>query len=338
MVQSLHPHDFLNASGLIFDVRSPAEYLQGHIPGANSFPLLDDEERAKVGICYKQEGHDRAVELGFEIVGPKCAALITQAKILAPNRTVRLYCWRGGMRSESVAWLLEIAGFDVILLTGGYKAFRRWGRSLFQMPQKMIILAGMTGTGKTDILDALAYRGEQVLDLEKLANHRGSSYGNIGQLPQPTNEQFWNLITIYWAKLNRQKLIWIEAESKGIGICRIPQEIVDQMMRSPVIEVTRSREERVQLLVNTYGNATVEALIKATQRIRKRLGGERTKQAIEWIEKGNLARACQIILDYYDQTYTYDLQKRQGSIHQINISDLSAEEGADLILQINPHL
>jgi tRNA 2-selenouridine synthase len=191
MTQSLHPDEFFNIPGVILDVRSPAEYLQGHIPGAKSLPLLSDEERAKVGICYKQQGRETAVELGFEIVGPKCADFITQAKHLAPDKIVRLYCWRGGMRSESMAWLLERAGFHVTLLTGGYKAFRRWGRSLFQIPQNIIILAGMTGTGKTEILKALAAKGEQILDLEQLANHRGSSYGSLGQLPQPTNEQFW---------------------------------------------------------------------------------------------------------------------------------------------------
>ncbi len=339
MVQSLHPDEFLKTSGAILDVRSPGEYTQGHIPGAKSLPLLSDEERAKVGICYKQNGRESAVELGFEIVGPKCASLITQAKILAPDKTIRLYCWRGGMRSESMAWLLEMAGFNVTVLKGGYKAFRGWGRSLFQIPQQIIILAGMTGSGKTEILNALAARGEQILDLEKLANHRGSSYGGLGQPAQPTNEQFWNLITIHWAKLNRQKPVWIEAESKGIGICRIPQEIVEQMMRSrsvagavsPVVEITRSREERVQLLVEIYGNAATEELVRATKRIQKRLGGVRTQQAIELIQQGNLAAACHIILDYYDKTYRYDLNKRHVEIHRINLSGLSVDEGAAIV-------
>jgi tRNA 2-selenouridine synthase len=334
MAKSFDPDTFLNNYGVILDVRSPEEYLQGHIPGAKSMPLLSDEERKKVGICYKQNGREKAVELGFEIVGPKCADLITQAKGLAPDKIIRLYCWRGGMRSESMAWLLERAGFNVILLTGGYKAFRRWGRSLFQIPQNMMILAGMTGTGKTEILKALAARGEQILDLEKLANHRGSSYGSLGQPPQPTNEQFWNLITIHWANLNRQKPVWIEAESKGIGICRIPQEIVEKMMRSPIIEIIRSREERVQLLVEIYGKAAIDELIAATKRIQKRLGGVRTQQAIELIQQGSLAEACQIILDYYDQTYTYDLKKRNAPIYQINLSGLSADEGAAVIHQM----
>ncbi|MGB3536371.1 MAG: tRNA 2-selenouridine(34) synthase MnmH [Microcoleaceae cyanobacterium] len=333
MVNFLKPDDFINATGVILDVRSPGEYKQGHIPGAYSFPLLNDEERAKVGICYKQNGRENAVELGFEIVGPKCANFIAKAKDLVPDKIVRVYCWRGGMRSESMAWLLEMAGFNITVLKRGYKAFRGWGRSLFQIPQNMIILAGMTGTGKTDILQALAAKGEQILDLEKIANHRGSSYGSLGQAPQPTNEQFWNLITIEWAKLNHQKTVWVEAESKGIGVCRIPQEIVNQMKRSPVLEVNRSREERVHLLVEIYGKAMTEELVMATKRIRKRLGDVRTQQAIEFIQQGNLAAACHIILDYYDKTYRYDLNKRNVPIQTIDLSGLSVDEAAAIITQ-----
>lgn len=334
MTQSLHPDEFLKTSGITLDVRSPGEYHQGHIPGAVSFPLLSDEERAKVGICYKQNGRENAVELGFEIVGPKCAHFISQAKQLAPDKTLKIYCWRGGMRSESMAWLLKKAGFKVTLLIGGYKAFRRWGQSLFKVPQNIIILAGKTGTGKTDILTALAAKGEQVLDLEKLANHRGSSYGSLGQPPQPTNEQFWNLIMINWAKLERQKPVWIEAESKGIGICRIPQDIVEQMKCSPVVEIIRSRQERVKSLVELYGNATQEELIIATKRIKKRLGDVRIKQAIESIQQGDLAAACQIILDYYDKTYSYDLNKRNVPIHPIDLSGVSVDLAASLLCQL----
>ncbi|MGB3405771.1 MAG: tRNA 2-selenouridine(34) synthase MnmH [Microcoleaceae cyanobacterium] len=338
MAQSLHPDEFLKTLGIILDVRSPGEYTQGHIPEAINFPLLSNEERAKVGICYKQQGRENAVELGFEIVGPKCANFITQAKQLAPDKTVRIYCWRGGMRSESVGWLLEKAGFNVTLLIGGYKGFRRWGKSLFKVPQNMIILAGKTGTGKTDILTALAKKGEQVLDLEKLANHRGSSYGSLGQPPQPTNEQFCNLMIIHWAKLDRQKSVWIEAESKRIGICRIPQDIVEQMNDSPIVEIILSPQERVESLVKIYGNATIEELIIATKRIKKRLGGVRAKQAIELIQQQDLASACQIILEYYDRTYTYHLEKQNVPIHTIDLSGLSTNESVAVILQMTSAL
>ena len=253
MAKSLKPDAFFQTLGVILDVRSPAEYNQGHIPGAVNFPLFNNEERALVGTCYKQKGKDEAVELGLAIASPKLADFVARAKILAPERQVRIHCWRGGMRSASVGWLLETAGFNVVILIGGYKGFRRWALSLFSVPQKIIVLGGMTGSGKTEILGALRNMGEQVLDLEALANHRGSSFGALGQPPQPTNEQFWNTIAMEWVKFDSTKALWVEAESKSLGLCRIPQEIFEQMEKAIVIEIRRSRQERVEFLVEIWG-------------------------------------------------------------------------------------
>ncbi|WP_413166610.1 tRNA 2-selenouridine(34) synthase MnmH [Capilliphycus salinus ALCB114379] len=331
MSKSLDPDEFFSCPGVILDVRSPGEYTQGHIPGAIAFPLFTDDERAQVGICYKQFGQSQAVELGLAIAGPKFAHFIAEARILAPDGVVRMYCWRGGMRSGGVAWVLEMAGFEVFLLRGGYKAFRRWGRSLFGVCQKIIILGGMTGTGKTDILHALARLGEQTLDLEHLANHRGSSYGALGQPPQPTNEQFWNLIALQWSKFQRQQRVWIEAESKRIGICRVPQEIFQQMERAPVIEIQRTREERLSLLVELYGAANRKDLIQATERIRKRLGGLVTQKAIHFIEQDQLYEGFDLILHYYDKTYSYYLEKRRGLVYAVDVSGKSSQEAAILV-------
>ncbi|GFZ98258.1 tRNA 2-selenouridine(34) synthase MnmH [Okeania sp. KiyG1] len=331
MAKSLKPEAFFQTPGVILDVRSPGEYAQGHIPGAVNFPLFNNDERALVGTCYKQKGKDEAVELGLAIVGPKLADFVARAKVLAPDRQVKIHCWRGGMRSASVGWLLETAGFNVSLLIGGYKGFRRWALSLFSVPQKMIILGGMTGSGKTEILTALGSMGEQVLDLEALANHRGSSFGALGQLPQPTNEQFWNAIAMEWAKFDRSQVLWVEAESKRIGMCRIPQEIFEQMERAKVIEISRSRQERVAFLVEIYGEADINDLIAATERIRRRLGGARAQEAINFLREGNLAAASDLILHYYDKTYTYDLEKRGVSIHKVDVSGLSAVDAAILV-------
>ncbi|MDY7007975.1 MAG: tRNA 2-selenouridine(34) synthase MnmH [Cyanobacteriota bacterium] len=331
MAKSLKPDAFFQTPGVILDVRSPGEYAQGHIPGAVNFPIFNNDERALVGTCYKQKGKDQAIELGLAIVGPKLANFVARAKVLAPDRQVRIHCWRGGMRSAAVGWLLETAGFNVALLISGYKGFRRWALSLFSVPQKMIILGGMTGSGKTEILSALGSMGEQVLDLEALANHRGSSFGALGQLPQPTNEQFWNAIAMEWAKFERSQLLWVEAESKRIGICRIPQEIFEQMERAKVIEISRSRQERVAFLVEMYGEADINDLIAATERISRRLGGLRTQEAINFLREGNLAAASDLILHYYDKTYTYDLEKRGVSIYKVDVSGLSAVDAAVLV-------
>lgn len=331
----LDPTEFLTLSDIILDVRSPGEYAQGHVPEAVSFPLFSDEERAQVGICYKHQGRNAAVELGFAIAGPKFAGFIAQARELAGDRRVRMYCWRGGMRSEAVSWVLEMAGFQVSLLVGGYKAFRRWVLEMVQEPRQILILGGMTGTGKTAVLHQLSAMGEQVLDLEHLANHRGSSYGSLGMPPQPSTEHFENQVALAWAQSDPNRPLWIEAESKRVGTCRIPEPIFQQMDQAPVVELVRSLQERLTMLVEDYGFASTEALVTATQRIRKRLGGLRTQQAVELLQQRHLKEAFAIILEYYDKTYRYDLSRRSVTIYPISIEGLDAAQVAQKLLKVS---
>ena len=331
MSPSLTAEEFLNAPGVMLDVRSPGEYAQGHIPGSISFPLFSDQERTQVGICYKQKGRDEAVELGFAIAGPKFVNFIREAKRLAPNKQVRLYCWRGGMRSCAMAWALEMGGLQVSLLEAGYKAFRRWVRATLAMPKPILILGGMTGVAKTNILCALADQAVQVLDLEGLANHRGSSYGSLGMPPQPSTEHFENLIAMAWRRFHTQSPIWIEAESRNIGACRIPAELFEQMKQAPAIAINRSIEERLALLVDIYGEANPEDLITATERIRKRLGGQQTQAAIALIREAKLKDAFAILLTYYDRAYQHDLERRQQQIPTVDVTGLSDEESAQLL-------
>ncbi|PZV09995.1 MAG: tRNA 2-selenouridine(34) synthase MnmH [Leptolyngbya sp.] len=328
MPKPLDIDDFLQGSGPILDVRSPGEFQQGHIPGAISFPLFTDAERAQVGTCYKQVGRESAVELGFDIAGPKCGEFVRAAKALAPERHLRIHCWRGGMRSGGMGWILELAGFTVHLLDGGYKAYRRWVRETLATPKPIVILGGMTGSGKTQILQELAVLGESVLDLEGLANHRGSSFGALLLPPQPSTEHYENLLADQWAKFPSGRPIWLEAESRRVGTCRIPDELFAQMDAAPAVEVVRSVDERLDLLVEIYGEASTEGLVQATERIRKRLGGDRTQTAIHHIQSGNLREACAIILDYYDRAYRHDLERRPRDIPQIDISGLTPAASA----------
>ncbi len=332
MVLALEPTDFFAAPGPILDVRSPAEYEQGHIPDAVSFPLFSNDERAQVGLCYKQHGRDEAVEVGLAIAGPKLLQFVTKAKALSPDRSVRVHCWRGGMRSGAMAWLLETAGFQVMTLVKGYKNFRRWAQAYCGEPRRFIVVGGMTGTGKTDILQAIAQRGENVLDLEHLANHRGSSYGALGLPPQPSNEQFENDIAMQLWQYDRHRPIWVEGESRRIGVCRIPNLLFEQMLSAPMLEVVRSPSERVASLVEVYRVASQDELVAATERIRKRLGGQRTQAAIAHIQSGQLAEACAIILDYYDRTYDYALKRHSGPRQPLDISGYTAHECATLLL------
>jgi len=338
MVKRLDIQEFLAAPGPLLDVRSPGEFEQGHIPGAISYPLFTNEERAQVGICYKQQGRDAAVELGFDLLGPKLGNLVRQAKAIAPDRILRVHCWRGGMRSGGVAWGLEMAGFQVTTLTGGYKSFRRWARQVFSQPRQIIVLGGMTGTGKTPILHALAARGEQVLDLEGLANHRGSSFGNLDLPPQPSTEHFENLVGDRLAQLDPHRPVWIEAESKRVGTCRVPQELFQQMDAAPTLEIVRPLAERLDILVEVYGETSREGLIAATERIRKRLGGQRTQQAVDLIRQEQPREVCKIVLDYYDRSYRYDLERRQKVIPQVDVTGLDAPAAAALLIEKAPFL
>lgn len=331
MTEILATDAFLQHPGVILDVRSPGEYGEGHLPGAINFPLFTDEERAQVGTCYKHQGREAAVELGFAIAGPKFAQFIRSAQSLAPSKSLRLHCWRGGMRSEAVAWVLSLAGFQVTLLQGGYKAFRRWVRHTLATAKPIQILGGMTGTGKTDVLQALITQGAQVLDLEDLANHRGSSYGALGMPPQPTTEQFENQIAILWDRFSPSTPVWIEAESRRIGLCRIPDELFLQMDVAPTVEITRSVDERLDGLVAVYGAMEPAGLIQATERIRKRLGGQRTQAAVDFLRQGDCKSAFAIILDYYDRTYRYDLERRQRTIPQWDVTGMSADAIATLL-------
>lgn len=332
MADLLTASQFLRASGLLLDVRSPGEYERGHIPGAISFPLFSNEERAQVGTCYKQQGRETAVELGLAIVGPKLVEFVSTAKQLVPDRQVRIHCWRGGMRSGSMAWLLETAGFQVCLLEGGYKAFRQWVRSALTIPKPIMTLGGMTGTGKTAMLQELAQQGEQILDLEHLAHHRGSSYGALGLPAQPSTEQYENLLAMAWAELSSDRPVWIEAESRMVGTCRVPDELFRPMQQAPILQIERSPAERLQILMAVYGEADREELIAATERIARRLGGQYAKVAVEAIRAGDLATAIELVLIYYDKTYLHDLQQRQVPWYSVNLTGLSDREGAALLI------
>ncbi|QKG53166.1 tRNA 2-selenouridine(34) synthase MnmH [Hymenobacter sp. BRD67] len=316
--------DFLTtAAGPILDVRAPAEYAQGHIPGALSLPLFTDEERARIGTTYKQVSPEKAVLEGLDFFGPKMRALVEQAKKLAPGQEVRLHCWRGGMRSGAVLWLLELAGFQVNLLDKGYKDFRHWALAEFARPRQLRVLGGYTGSGKTAVLHALAAQGEPVLDLEKLANHLGSSFGALGQPPQPTQEQFENDLAAALAKLPDDRPIWVEDESRSIGGLGIPAPFFEQMRAAPLVVLDVPQAARVQYLAADYGRHDAGELASAVLRLRKRLGGLVTKEALGAIADGDMPRMVELVLAYYDKTYGYGLTDRPATTVPADSADVA---------------
>lgn len=306
------------------------EFNRGHIPGAVNIPLFDDEERHRVGLTYKTLGHDEAVKLGLEFVGPKMRSLVTQAESIAPQRKLQLYCWRGGMRSSSVAWLLRTAGFQADCIPGGYKTWRKQTHALFEYPLKLINLGGFTGVGKTRILEHMRQKGEQVINLESLARHRGSAFGETG--PQPTTEHFENLLAEALQALNPSQPIWVEDESKRIGKVFIPYPFLSQMREAPYVLLHRAAEQRVKEVCAMYGTESRETLANSFRKIEKRMGGQYCKMAIEYLALGDLESAAHIALTYYDRSYLHSLTVRKVvPAHSENVTGI--EETADLLIQ-----
>jgi tRNA 2-selenouridine synthase len=314
-------------------VRSPGEYRQAHIPGAINLPLFSDQERAEVGTCYKQQGLQPALLLGLERVGPKLHTLVTSVQDHLSSGRVRVYCWRGGMRSQSVAHLLRLAGFEPAPLGGGYKQFRRWVLNRLEQPLNLRVIGGFTGSGKSNILRELANLGEATLDLERLARHRGSAFGAVGlEEAQPSQESFENQIA--WALSGLQgRPIWVEDESRLIGMCRVPTRLYEQMGHAPLFQIHRSREERKRLLLEEYQHATLSELIAGTEKIRRRLGGQRTQEVISRLEAKD-STAIELLLDYYDRAYAYSLEKRGGPCSNLSLSGADSIEWAKALAEM----
>ena len=314
----------------VLDVRSPCEFADGHIPSAINLPLFSDEQRAEVGTIYKNQGREPAIIKGLEFVGPRLAEMVSRAKSIAKSRgsgdEILVHCWRGGMRSQSLARILELTGMNPVVLNGGYKAFRKLARSALGRPLKMVVVSGFTGAGKTLVLNQLEDAGEQVLDLERLANHRGSAFGGISQGGQPRTEHFENQLFRDIDQLDLNRPVWIEDEGNRIGSVVVDNQVCEQIRNAPAVVIDRSVENRVEHLMADYGDLPPEDLIFAIGKIKKRLGGEQTQRAIRSVENGDVRTAIEIVLTYYDKTYQSAMTKmpREVSVN-VPADDLSVE-------------
>ncbi|MCA6074685.1 tRNA 2-selenouridine(34) synthase MnmH [Fulvivirga sedimenti] len=318
----------------LIDVRSPSEYTFAHIPGAINIPLFTDLERRRVGICYKQEGQKAAIKLGLKLVGPKMVHFVESAEALKSDKLM-IHCWRGGMRSASMAWLLQTAGLEVMVLQDGYKAFRRALLEYFAQPLPIIILGGKTGSGKTEILLELMRQGHQVVDLEGLANHRGSAFGSLGLPPQPSTEQFQNELFMTMYVMDHDQPIWLEDESSSIGKVGLPEDLWKQMSHAPVVMLDIPLKERVRRLVDEYGEFDRATLGEAIQKIGKKLGGQHEKRAMEALKSGELAIVAEILLTYYDKSYDYVKNRRNQHIVDIlTLQHDSIAETASVLSEI----
>lgn len=317
----------------VVDVRSPGEFEQGHIPDALSIPLFSDEERAVVGTKYKKVNREAAMIAGLDFVGKKMVQLAKEGiKAAGRNKKLLVHCWRGGMRSESMAWLFGTMGLTCYLLEGGYKSYRRHLRNTLEQALDLITIGGKTGSGKTEILSLLEASGEQIIDLEGLANHKGSAFGALGELPQPTTEQFENQILQQCRKFTPEKRVWIEDESRNVGRCVVPGELYNQMKENLTLFLDISRELRAERLVTDYAGYEKEQLTFCVNKISKKLGGDRTEESIESIEKGEFYQSAINILQYYDKAYMFSVQRNHKNYIRIPSESIDPAFNMKLLL------
>lgn len=318
----------------VIDVRAPLEFEQGHIPGAVNIPLFDNHEREVVGTKYKQMNKEAAMYAGLEFAGKKLVQLAKQGeKIAGKNKTLLVHCWRGGMRSKSMVWLFETLGLTCYLLEGGYKSYRRYVKDVVARPLNLRVIGGRTGSGKTAILHQMDQLGEQAIDLEGLARHKGSAFGALGEKEQPTTEQFENDLCLKILELDPGKVTWIEDESRNIGKCVIPGEFYARMRESNLVFLDISRELRAEHLVVDYASYEVEDLKACVLKIGKRLGGDRTREALESIELGDFRNTAMITLKYYDKAYMFSLEKNHEQYHILPSENVSPLVNAELLLR-----
>lgn len=333
-IERIDVENFLNLAlkNPVLDVRSPSEYFHAHIPGAFSVPVFTDEQRAVIGTAYVQQSRQTAVDFGLNYFSERMK-MIPQEVLNILNElkknndsgnTLLVHCWRGGMRSDAVAWLLNLYGYKIFLLKGGYKSFRRWALAQFEKKFPLKVLGGFTGSGKTEVLKELKRKGKTIIDLEALANHKGSAFGGLGESFQPSHEMFENMLALELWKIKNQAYngdgqtkrddieIWLEDESVHIGRVGIPKVFWQQMRNSPLFFLDIPFHERVKYIANRYGSFDKEELINCVLKIQKRLGGLNTKNAVQFFKEEKFADAFSILLKYYDKMYGESLQNREN--------------------------
>jgi tRNA 2-selenouridine synthase len=335
MIKQINLPEFLKAAETmpVIDVRTPAEFEQGHIIGAYNIPIFSNEERVQVGTVYKQQGKQAAILLGFELTGNKWADFIREAEKIAPGKKILVHCWRGGMRSAAIAWAFDMYGFTASTLNHGYKAYRRAGIDSFGKEYPFIILGGNTGCAKTKILQEIKKIGGQVIDLEDLAQHHGSSFGSLGKLKQPSQEHFENILAAELLKMDTSKRIWVEDESRTIGKRVIPNNIFRQISKAEVIRIDFPLQERLRFLDENYGSLDKLFLKESVERISKRLGGLETRTALQAIAENRMQDFIRQVLIYYDKTYLHEQNKRAPStIHQLSLYSINPKKNARAVI------
>lgn len=316
---------------VFIDVRSPKEFEEDHIPGAVNIPLYQNEEREQIGTVYKKTGPKEARKLGLEIVAPKLPDLVKTIEEISKQGKPVLYCWRGGMRSLSLATVLDLMNIHVYRLKGGYKHFRRWVYDFFQqesLPYKIFVLHGLTGTGKTEVIKKLSCLGAAVVDLEGLANHKGSVFGSVGLAEQPSQKYFESMVYYHLLQNRKKKFLVVECESRRIGRLIIPQVFFEGMKNGRHILIYDTMENRINRIMCDYDvNNNREALIEGLCHLKRCLGGEKISRLTGMLQEGKYESVIEdLLVNYYDVLYKYPDQP--STRYELSINSYQPEQAA----------
>ncbi len=316
-------------SHCIVDARTPLEFAEDHLPGAINVPILTNAERVEIGTLYKQQGPQVARVRGLELTCHRFPAIVASITEAAVGRPILVYCWRGGLRSESIALLLEMTGTPVVKLAGGYKTFRQLVSSFFKsvsLPVQLVVLHGMTGSGKTEFLNQLPASDWTVIDLEGLARHRGSAFGSLGLGEQPPQKRFETLLWDAFRRAPLDRPIVVEGESKRIGQVTLPGNLYEVMADSTKIWCEVSVATRVKRLAAEYARQDYQQpMAEAIERIKKKLGGQHYDELMHKLEAWDVEGLAQgLIEQYYDKLY-YRVRKWEPE-GTISLEDYGAAE------------
>ena len=328
--------DNLLDSHLVVDVRTPLEYLEDHIPGAMNVPLLSNEERVAIGTLYKRSGPQGARVKGLELTAPRFPGIVAHIAEAASGRPILVYCWRGGLRSKTVASLLHLTGFQVSQLDGGYKSYRSRITAFFApfVPAgPLVVLHGLTGIGKTAFLHTLDRHRFTVVDLEGLARHRGSAFGALGLQQDVSQKGFESLL---WNELRTSppgRPIILEGESRRIGKIFLPGNLYDAMREGIKVWCEAPLETRVGRLIQEYGREDYrDGMAEALQRIRKRLGGDKYVEIRDSLDKWDLrAFMSELLVSYYDRVYYKTRDWREDRVIPLENFHAAARELEDFL-------
>ena len=328
MIKEIVIEEALALSNVKFvDVRSPGEFNEATIPGAINIPLLSDREREEVGTIYKQKSPTEAKKVGMSYVAPKLPLIIDQMSGLSEDYQLVVLCWRGGMRSLSVSLVLQMMGFPVYRLVGGYKAYRRHvldrleDKESYKLP---IVLHGLTGVGKTEILSKLIEENFPVLDIEAMACNRGSVFGWIGQQSPPSQKSFDSSLLNKLNSFSQEKCFFVECESKKVGKIYLPNLLAQSMQEGKHVLLYSSIESRIERLVKDYaGKINNDYLISSTRLLVDRLGKDKVQLIEQLIHGENYEEVARILLvEYYDPLYKYPSDIDSNYCASINTDNL----------------